>query len=292
LHQIARIALALGLAACGGGQAAPPPAAESTPGGTSGAENAATPGAAVPAASAEADADADDEFVTRTSDDAQATQAVKASKIKSTATEAALKFFVIDKDKGPVEGIVISVAAPDGAKYYTEETDAGGYAELLVPIGRKYEVTYLSLGRRDIAAKLSVSDEPKQNIKLTLRYKRYEPPPGAAEPRFVLDGVYFDSGKTTIRADSFARLDTVVEYMTHKKSARIEISGHTDNLGNAKTNKTLSQKRAQACRDYLISKSIDGGRIVAVGYGDERPITSNESEEGRQKNRRIEASEL
>jgi outer membrane protein OmpA-like peptidoglycan-associated protein len=278
------MALALGLAACGGGEATRAPAAEAPTAHTSGAEASATPSPPPEAAA--------DDFVTRASDDTQTPQVVKASKIKSTATDAALKFFVIDKDKGPIEGIVISVTSPDGAKYYTEETDADGYAELLVPVGRKYEVVYLSLGRRDIAANLTVSDEPKQNIKLTLRYKRYDPPPGATEPRFVLDGVYFDSGKTTIRADSFVRLDSVVEYMTHKKSARIEISGHTDNQGNPKANKTLSQKRAQACRDYLISKGIDASRVVAVGYGDERPITSNDSEDGRQKNRRIEATEL
>ena len=284
MHHLVRIALALGLAACGGGQATQSPATEAAPARASGAEVAAAPPAAPETAS--------DDFVTRASDDTRPTPVVKSSKIKPTATDAALKFFVIDKDKGAIEGIVISVTGPNGVKYYTEETDKDGYAELLVPNGRKYEVVYLSLGRKDIAAKLSVTDEPNQNIKLTLRYKRFDPPAGATEPRFVLDGVYFDTGKTTIRADSFPRLDNVVEYMLHKKSARIEISGHTDNQGNPKANKTLSQKRAQACREYLMSKGIDGGRVLAVGYGDERPITSNDSEDGRQKNRRIEASEL
>lgn len=80
--------------------------------------------------------------------------------------------------------------------------------------------------------------------------------------------------------------------MTYKKSARIEISGRTDNVGNPKSNKVLSEKRAQACRDNLISKGIDGSRVEAVGYGDEQSIASNDTEEGRQKNRRIEAIEL
>ena len=88
------------------------------------------------------------------------------------------------------------------------------------------------------------------------------------------------------------RLDSVVEFMAHKRSARVEISGHTDNVGNAKANKALSQRRAQACRDYLVSKGIEPGRITAVGFGDERPIAPNDTEEGRQKNRRIEAMEL
>jgi outer membrane protein OmpA-like peptidoglycan-associated protein len=80
--------------------------------------------------------------------------------------------------------------------------------------------------------------------------------------------------------------------MTYTKSSRIEISGHTDNAGNPKTNQKLSEKRAQACRDYLISKGIDGSRIEAVGYGDQRPVAPNDSEDGRQQNRRIEAREL
>ena len=108
----------------------------------------------------------------------------------------------------------------------------------------------------------------------------------------MLKGVTFDTGKASIRDKSFPRLDTVVEYMTHKKSARIEISGHTDNVGNAKKNKKLSEKRAEACKDYLVSKGIDGGLIEAAGFSDEKPIASNDTDEGRQQNRRIEATEM
>lgn len=220
----------------------------------------------------------------------------KSGKLQPTRTEAAITFTVVDKEKGPVRGIVVSLTGANGQKFYTDETDAEGRAEALVPVGQKYEVVYLSLGRRDIAATVDVSGEPRQTIRLTLRYRREVFPPVAAAPsaapRFVLTGVNFDTGKATIRPESFARLDLVVEFMTHKKSARIEISGHTDNVGNARTNKTLSMKRAQACRDYLVSKGIAASRITAVGYGDERPIASNENAGGRELNRRIEATEL
>jgi OmpA-OmpF porin, OOP family len=80
--------------------------------------------------------------------------------------------------------------------------------------------------------------------------------------------------------------------MVHKKNARVEISGHTDNVGKAKANKTLSEERAQACRNYIVSKGIEKNRLDAVGFGDERPIAPNNTDEGRQKNRRIEAKEL
>jgi outer membrane protein OmpA-like peptidoglycan-associated protein len=156
-----------------------------------------------------------------------------------------------------------------------------------VPVGQKYDVTYLSLGGGDVATTVSVTNEPKQNIKLTLRYKR---PPVRAP--FVLKGVHFDTGTAVVRDESASRLDLVVDFMKRRKSAVVEISGHTDNVGNAKKNKALSLKRAQACRDYLIYKGIEGSRITAVGFGGERPVAPNDSDDNRQLNRRIEVVEL
>ena len=195
---------------------------------------------------------------------------------------------MVKKDKTPIAGIVIKLTDPKGKTYFTAETDAKGYGEVLVPAGQTYTVVYLSLGRRKIAAKLPVSDKPRLTMRLTLRYNRWVPP----EVPLVLEGVQFSSGKAALREASYEKPDRVVEYLKHKKSARIEISGHTDNVGNARRNKALSRRRAQACRQYLLSKGIDDERVRAVGYGKERPIASNDTEEGRQKNRRITATEL
>jgi outer membrane protein OmpA-like peptidoglycan-associated protein len=232
--------------------------------------------------------DANDEFVLQKSKEAKGAHGAKASKIVPTKTEAALKFFVIEKEKGPVKGVVITLTAPAGTKYYTDETDEDGYAEVLVPVAQKYDVTYLSLGlaRGDIAATVNVTNEPKQSIKLTLRYKRLPPP-----PPFVLTGITFDTGKAIIHSASESKLDIVYEFMKHKKSARVEISGHTDNVGKPKANKVLSAKRAEACRAYLIAKGIDGSRITAVGFGADRPVVPNDTAENREKNRRIEVVE-
>jgi OmpA-OmpF porin, OOP family len=238
-----------------------------------------------------------EEFVLHPPDEASRAESAKHAKIKPTRTEAALRFILVDKDKGPIKGTVIVLTAPDGKKTFTEETDVDGYTEVLVPVGQKYDIVYLSLGIREIATQVTVTDEPKQSIKLTLRYKRPPPPPPIIVPappatRFILDGVTFDTGKATLRPESLGRLDSVVEFMAHKKNMRIEISGHTDNAGKKKVNQVLSEKRAQACRDYLVSKGIEPGRIGTVGYGDERPIAPNDTEQGRQRNRRIEAAEM
>lgn len=278
-----RLSLCLSLAACGG----KPPAADSahTTAPSGGSESA-------------------EEFELREVESAEA-RGEFASQIEPTQTEAALRLFVVDKaGGGAIEGVVVKLAGPDGKAFYTGETDGKGYAEVLVPVGKSYDLTYLSLGRRDFRSKVKVEDAPNLNIKLTLRYKRHvsptppkpepsaKPEPSEPEPRFVLEGVHFDTGKATLKPDSLAKLDGVVEYMTHKRSARIEISGHTDNVGDSESNRRLSEKRAGACKEYLVSQGIEGRRIEAVGYGDKRPIASNESETGRRKNRRIEATEL
>lgn len=216
-------------------------------------------------------------------------EGVKPSTIKPTGTEAAVKFTVIDKDKGPIPGLVIKLSDHQGAEFYADETDAKGYTELLLPMDKTYEVEFLSLGRKKIAAKLTVPDKPQQTLRMVLRYKKQE---FEQTKGLVLEGVVFDTGKSTLRPESYPKLDRVFEYLKHRNSVRIEISGHTDNVGTPRSNKILSQQRAEACRQYLLSKGIDAGRIKAKGYGEERPIASNNTPGGRQANRRIEAKEL
>lgn len=273
-----------GVFACGGSQPG-----ETTPAsGTGGGGDAANAGGAGGASSSSAAAggrkpsDAG-EFDVKQADKSSRP---KQAKLQATDTEAAVRFFVIDKQKGPIEGIVVALTSPTGKVYYTEETDKEGFAEVLVPIGQTYDLVYLSLGPRNVAAKVQVKNEPRLNLKLTMRYEREVP-----QKAFVLD-VQFATGKAALKPESYARLDAVVEYMTHKKDARIEISGHTDTTGKKSANKKLSQQRADAVRDYLVSKGVDADRIKAVGYGDEKPIAPNDTAEGRQKNRRIEANAI
>jgi outer membrane protein OmpA-like peptidoglycan-associated protein len=287
LNHLVPSIVALALLACGGAKPTNHSAANAEGEPVSAADSSeAETGTAAP--SAEGDSNV---FQISESDTAADARGVNPSKIKPTKSEAALRLFVVDKENGPIKGIVIALTSPSGTKYYTDETDAEGYAEALVPVGQTYDMTYLTLGRRDVSAKVTVSDKPNQNLKLTLRYKRDDYLSDAVR-RFVLKGVQFETGKATLTPESFERLDSVVEYMTYKKSVRIEISGHTDNVGNPRSNKVLSEKRAKACRDYVVSKGIKGDRIKTIGYGAERPIASNDTEEGRQENRRIEATEL
>ncbi len=104
----------------------------------------------------------------------------------------------------------------------------------------------------------------------------------------ILKNVFFETDSYALQPESYPELEKVVAFLNNNLSVRIEISGHTDNQGSEAYNKDLSQKRAQSVVDYLISKGIDDNRLVSKGYGFSKPVDSNETEEGRAKNRRTE----
>lgn len=107
--------------------------------------------------------------------------------------------------------------------------------------------------------------------------------------RSVLRNIYFDFNKATFAQESYNELNKLERMMQQNPNLVIEISGHTDNIGSASYNKQLSQRRANAVKQYLVSKGVDPRRIESVGYGEERPLASNDDElEGRELNRRVE----
>lgn len=104
---------------------------------------------------------------------------------------------------------------------------------------------------------------------------------------FELKNIFFDFGKASLRSDSKAELDKLVDIMSRSQIA-IELGGHTDDVGSDENNLRLSQDRVNSVKQYLVDNEIAAFRIAAVGYGEKNPIASNETDEGRQKNRRVE----
>jgi len=105
----------------------------------------------------------------------------------------------------------------------------------------------------------------------------------------VLRNIYFDFDKATFRTESYTELNKLERMMAENPNLKVEIAGHTDAVGTAAYNKILSQRRAEAVKDFLTKKGIDPRRITAVGYGKTRPLASNDDEEeGRELNRRVE----
>lgn len=106
--------------------------------------------------------------------------------------------------------------------------------------------------------------------------------------KIVLKNIFFDFNKSTLRSESTAELERLIKLLNDVPNMRIEISGHTDNKGSADYNQKLSESRAQAVVEYLVSKGIVSSRLEFKGYGLSQPIATNETEEGRQENRRTE----
>jgi outer membrane protein OmpA-like peptidoglycan-associated protein len=103
-----------------------------------------------------------------------------------------------------------------------------------------------------------------------------------------LKNIYFDFDKTTLKSESFVELNKVVDFLKQNSNVEIEISGHTDSKGSDDYNLNLSQGRSQAVVDYLISQGIDEYRLTAHGYGETKPIDTNDTDDGRANNRRVE----
>lgn len=104
----------------------------------------------------------------------------------------------------------------------------------------------------------------------------------------VLENVLFETNKTVLLQESFETLNQLVKQLQANKSVQIEIRGHTDNVGKETKNQTLSEQRAKTVLDYLVSQGIEAKRFSYHGFGSSQPIASNETEEGRTKNRRVE----
>jgi OOP family OmpA-OmpF porin len=103
----------------------------------------------------------------------------------------------------------------------------------------------------------------------------------------ITQQIHFEFGKATIRSQSYPVLDAVVTALKENPKIKLEVQGHTDNVGSASLNKKLSQDRADAVRKYLVGKGIDGARLTSKGYGMDQPLVPNTDGKNRALNRRV-----
>ena len=104
----------------------------------------------------------------------------------------------------------------------------------------------------------------------------------------TLEPIYFDFDKSTIKPVSYPILDQVAKVMSERPGVTVRVEGHTDSVGTDAYNPKLSERRAHAVVRYLIGKGIDTARLQAIGFGEARPIATNDTAEGRARNRRTE----
>lgn len=100
--------------------------------------------------------------------------------------------------------------------------------------------------------------------------------------------INFETGKSAIRSDSQSIIDELYKMLNGNPGLKITVEGHTDNVGNAASNKTLSEKRAESVKAALVGKGVSADRIKTAGYGQERPVADNGTDDGKAKNRRVE----
>lgn len=110
--------------------------------------------------------------------------------------------------------------------------------------------------------------------------------------RIVISNILFNTGNATLKAESYSELNKLVNLLRENAAVKIEVSGHTDNVGSAGLNKKLSKSRALSVKNYLVSQGISGDRVNFEGYGYDRPIAPNDNAEGRAANRRVEIEVL
>lgn len=159
-----------------------------------------------------------------------------------------------------------------------------GSYKIILPYGKNYGYSakangYYSISENIDLEKLSEYKEIEKNLYLA---------PIEIGEIVRLNNVFFDFNKYELKPESFPELDRVVIFLTDYPTMEIELSGHTDNIGTFEYNQKLSENRANAVAEYLFAKGIQRNRIIVVGYGETQPADTNESEEGRQKNRRVE----
>ena len=169
--------------------------------------------------------------------------------VESFTTNSATGKFLISLESGGNYGIAVKA---DGYLFHSENFD--------IPNGSAYNLVNKTIELKNI----------KIGSKIALR------------------NVFFDTGKSNIRSESNTELDRLVKLLKDVPALKIELSGHTDNTGSAQNNVKLSQARAEAVVNYLTGKGIAANRLVAKGYGSDKPVDTNETGSGRQNNRRTE----
>ena len=189
------------------------------------------------------------------------------------------------KDKKPI-GAFILVEDIDTAEVVASlksNSETGKYLVVL-PQGRNYSVSANHEGYFFYSQKFDVP-RGGQYQELT---RDIELKPIEKGSRIVLNNIFFETGKAILSPDSKVELQKAVDLLKANPKMVIEVGGHTDNVGRAETNMTLSHERAKAVREALVTGGIAPERLKAKGYGQTSPVASNDTPEGRQANRRTE----
>ncbi len=164
-----------------------------------------------------------------------------------------------------------------------------GRYEATLPGPGLYDITVLAENFLELIDSVQVDSAGEEDVHLSRDFYLTRIKEGLT---VRLDNIYFDFDKATLRPESYEELDKLRDLLNKYPNMNIEISGHTDSKGSDEYNLQLSQGRADAVRQYLLDQGIDEGRIISKGYGETQPEADNDTEEGRQINRRVQFTVL
>ena len=210
------------------------------------------------------------------------------AQIQNGTDSAKLIIEFTDTEQNPLTDrmLVVTNQGSDDQEF-KGKTDENGKVVIRVPKGNQYQVVYRAV---DGPVEFQAFKIPDRRGRLTFTFNpQYE---RVKDRIYTLQDVYFNTDKATLRESSYDALNDLLSAMQTNKAMRVEIAGHTDDRASAEYNKDLSQRRAESVKAYLVENGIAKDRIRAKGYGESEPVASNETEEGRQKNRRVEVRVL
>ncbi len=155
---------------------------------------------------------------------------------------------------------------------------------VVVPSGNNYAISVSKKGYLFHSENFNIPAEANSAvITKNIKMKKIE-----VGNSIVLNNIFFETGSAVLSAESELECQRILEFLKDQKNVKIEISGHTDNVGSNESNKTLSNNRAKAVVDYLVSKGVEANRLTFKGYGESQPVADNNTDEGKKKNRRTE----
>ncbi len=187
----------------------------------------------------------------------------------------------------PNKTLVVTRKGKEEENEYKGKTNKKGKVTIHVPKGNSYKVIYRAVTGPVEFKSFEIPDRRGHlTYKFTARHQKRK------NKIYTLENVYFDTDKATLRSSSFDALNNLLKAMQTNPDMKVEVGGHTDNRGKSEYNMKLSRKRAESVKNYLVEHGIDPERIKTKGYGESDPVATNKTEQGRQKNRRMEVKIL
>jgi outer membrane protein OmpA-like peptidoglycan-associated protein len=192
---------------------------------------------------------------------------------------------VYDSATGKGLSAIVELIDLNSKRVVTElQTDAEGNYLSTLPLGRNYAFSvnkkgYLFYSNRFMLKEVVSGDHFEVNIPLQ---------PFVKGANIVLRNILFETGKFVLLPESISELEKIVSILRENPTLKVQISGHTDNVGKEADNLVLSAARAKAVVDYIITKGIASARLTHKGFGAAQPVADNATEQGRSLNRRTE----